>query len=126
MEAPLLDHVMVLNEEHLKRLLNEFIEDYYHLARPHQGLNGDTPIPSAKPESAGDGSRFVSTRCRRFASPLHPSGRLIFHSATYSTKRPQNKTKPTQSGPSLEPAVKGIASSEGRLAYQETRCDARR
>jgi putative transposase len=56
----LLDHVIVLNEEHLKRLLKEFIEEYYHLARPHQGLNGDTPVPSAKPESAADASRLVS------------------------------------------------------------------
>jgi hypothetical protein len=46
----LLDHVIVLTEEHLKRLLKEFIEEYYHLARPHQGLNCDTPVPSAKPE----------------------------------------------------------------------------
>ena len=48
----LLDHVMVLNEEHLKRLLKEFIEGYYHRARPHQGLNGDTPVPSVKAEPA--------------------------------------------------------------------------
>jgi len=38
----------------------EFIEGYYHRARPHQGLNGDTPVPSAKPEPAADGSRLVS------------------------------------------------------------------
>ena len=56
----LLDHVIVLNEEHLKRLLKEFMEEYYHRARPHQGLHGDTPIASAKPEPAGDGSRLVS------------------------------------------------------------------
>ena len=56
----LLDHVIVLNEGHLKRLLTEFIEEYYHRARPHQGLNGDTPVPSAKPEPAADGNRFVS------------------------------------------------------------------
>ena len=31
----LLDHVIVLNEEHLKRLLKEYIEEYYHIARPH-------------------------------------------------------------------------------------------
>jgi hypothetical protein len=41
---------MVLNEEHLKRLLKEFIEGYYHRARPHQGLHGDTPVRSDKPE----------------------------------------------------------------------------
>jgi len=56
----LLAHVIVLNEEHLKRLLKEFIEEYYHLARPHQGLNGDTPVPTAKPEPAADVSRLVS------------------------------------------------------------------
>src|SRR5215831_85062 len=48
------------NEEHLKRLLKEFIEGYYHRARPHQGLHGDTPVPSAKPEPVADASRLVS------------------------------------------------------------------
>ena len=56
----LLDHVVVLNEEHLKRLLKEFIEGYYHRARPHQGLHGDTPVPSAKTEPVADASRLVS------------------------------------------------------------------
>ena len=55
----LLDHV-VLNEEHLKRLVKDFIEGYYHRARPHQGLHGDTPIPSVKPEPVADASRLVS------------------------------------------------------------------
>ena len=41
----LLDHVIVLNERHLNRLLREYIEQYYHRARPHQGLDRDTPIP---------------------------------------------------------------------------------
>ena len=52
--------LIVFNEGHLKRLPKEFIEEYYQLARPHQGLNGDTPVPSAKPESAADASRLVS------------------------------------------------------------------
>jgi len=43
-------------------LLKEFIEEYYHRARPHQGLHGDTPVPSAKPEPAANGSRLVSIR----------------------------------------------------------------
>jgi len=55
-----LDHVVVINEEHLKRLLKEFIEEYYHRARPHQGLHGDTPVPSANPEPVADASRLVS------------------------------------------------------------------
>jgi transposase InsO family protein len=45
----LLDHVIVLNQAHLERLLREFIEDYYHTARPHQGLAGETPVPQAPP-----------------------------------------------------------------------------
>jgi transposase InsO family protein len=38
----LLDHVIVLNERHLKRLMNEFI-DYYHEDRTHIGLAKQTP-----------------------------------------------------------------------------------
>ena len=44
----LLDNVIVLGPSHLERLLREFIQQYYHLARPHQGLDGDTPIPQPK------------------------------------------------------------------------------
>jgi len=40
----LLDHVIVLNHAHLERLLREFIQGYYHIARPHQGLGGETPV----------------------------------------------------------------------------------
>ena len=56
----LLDHVLILGDGHLKRLLKEFIEEYYHIARPHQGLDGDPPIPAAKPEPVTGASRLVS------------------------------------------------------------------
>jgi transposase InsO family protein len=39
----LLDHVIVLNQRHLERLLRDYLEQYYHSARPHQGLGGETP-----------------------------------------------------------------------------------
>ena len=39
----LFDHVIVFNEEHARRLLEEYFEDYYHIGRPHQGLDGQTP-----------------------------------------------------------------------------------
>ena len=51
----LLDHVIVLNQAHLERLLQEYLEHYYHSARPHQGLQGETPMPSpraAPPDAA--------------------------------------------------------------------------
>ena len=41
-----LDHVIVLNEAHLVRILSEYI-DYYHTARPHQSLDHNSPIPRA-------------------------------------------------------------------------------
>ncbi len=41
----LLDPVIVLGQGHLERLLREFIGEYYHPVRSHQGLDGDTPIP---------------------------------------------------------------------------------
>jgi hypothetical protein len=38
----LLDNVIVLNERHLKRLMNEFVR-YYHEDRTHLGLEKQTP-----------------------------------------------------------------------------------
>ena len=52
--------MIILSEEHLKGLLEEFIEEYYHRARPHQGLDDDTPFPSAKPEPVTGATRLVS------------------------------------------------------------------
>ena len=44
----LLDHVIVLNQRHLKRLMSEYVR-YYHEDRTHLGLGKDTPAgrPSA-------------------------------------------------------------------------------
>ena len=38
----LLDHVIVLNQQHLRRLLSDFIS-YYHYDRTHLGLGKGTP-----------------------------------------------------------------------------------
>jgi len=43
----LLDHVIVLNERHLRRLLRRFIDDYYHPCRTHLSLGKDAPEPRA-------------------------------------------------------------------------------
>jgi hypothetical protein len=45
----LLDHVIVLSERHLNRLLKEYLGQHYHTGRPYQGLNGDTPISTKRP-----------------------------------------------------------------------------
>jgi transposase InsO family protein len=41
-----LDHVIVLNERHLHRVLRSYL-DYYHTWRTHQSLEMDAPEPRA-------------------------------------------------------------------------------
>ena len=40
-----LDHMIILNEKHLRRALDEFIEEYYNPFRPHLSLERNSPIP---------------------------------------------------------------------------------
>jgi transposase InsO family protein len=47
-----LDHLLILNEAHLRRVLQAFI-DYYNTSRPHQGLAQQTPIPRQQPTFTG-------------------------------------------------------------------------
>ena len=39
-----LDRLIVLNQSHLRRILTEY-SHYYNERRPHQGLDGATPLP---------------------------------------------------------------------------------
>jgi transposase InsO family protein len=41
-----LDHLIILNEAHLRRILEAYF-DYYHRCRTHLGLNKDCPEPRA-------------------------------------------------------------------------------
>jgi len=57
----LLDHVIVLNRRHLRRLPNEYVR-YYHEDRTHLGLGKDTPgrrVPLSLPAS---GNRYSVVR----------------------------------------------------------------
>ena len=48
-----LDHVLVINEGHLLRVLREYFA-YYHDSRPHQSLDGNAPRPrEIEPPSQG-------------------------------------------------------------------------
>ena len=48
-----LNHVIVLNEVHLKRILTVYFE-YYHDVRPHLSLNRNSPTPrEVEPPSQG-------------------------------------------------------------------------
>jgi len=47
-----LDHILVINEAHLRRIPSEYLE-YFNAHRPHQGLEQQSPIPRAKPLTSG-------------------------------------------------------------------------
>jgi len=40
------DHIIVFSEQHLHRVLHEYL-DYYHKSRTHRGLDNDCPEPRA-------------------------------------------------------------------------------
>jgi len=44
----LLNYIIPLNENHLHRLLHEYVHDYYNTHRTHQGIDCKTPIPLPK------------------------------------------------------------------------------
>jgi transposase InsO family protein len=65
----LLDHVIPLNEEHLRRLIREL--NYYHEDRIHDSLGKDTPYRSgSRNEAFSPGDADLKPAPRWFASPL--------------------------------------------------------
>ena len=52
-----LNHLMILDERHLRWVLQEYL-NYYHRARPHQGLNQETPLPQPRLLSSDGIIRF--------------------------------------------------------------------
>ena len=60
----LLDHVVVLNQRHLRRLLKEYVH-YYHEDRTHLGLGKDTP--GGRVAASTVRARARSSRCRDLA-----------------------------------------------------------
>jgi transposase InsO family protein len=51
----LLDHAIVMNEGHLRRLLRRYVTDYYHASRTHLSLDKDSPEPRAvEPPAMGE------------------------------------------------------------------------
>ena len=53
----LVDHVIVMNERHLRRLLRRFVSEYYHPCRTHLSLGKDAPEP--RPVEAPDMGEVV-------------------------------------------------------------------
>ena len=55
----LLDHVLIFNEAHLRRLLKDYIS-YYHTDRTHDGLEKDRPAPRPVAPKPTESARLVS------------------------------------------------------------------
>jgi transposase InsO family protein len=55
----LLDHVIVLNERHLKRLLNDYVR-YYHDDRTHLSLAKETPLAREAVRRSDVESRIIA------------------------------------------------------------------
>jgi putative transposase len=53
-----LDHLIVLNERHLRAVLDEFVA-HYNADRPHRSLGLETPQPAARPDPGPVRSRPV-------------------------------------------------------------------
>jgi hypothetical protein len=48
-----LDHILIWNDAHLQRVLHEFVEDYYKVARQHLGIGQGIPLPRGQPIQSG-------------------------------------------------------------------------
>jgi transposase InsO family protein len=55
----LLDHVIVLSQRHLRRLLNDYVR-YYHEDRTHLGLGKDTPDGRVAASAPSSGRKVIS------------------------------------------------------------------
>ena len=81
----LLDHVIVLNERHLKRLMNEYVR-YYHEDRTHLALSKRTPGGrEAVSKSERRQQDHSDAKARRSASSLR-SGRLSLPADQIATR----------------------------------------
>jgi hypothetical protein len=70
----LLDHIVALNERHLKRLLSEYMR-YHHEDRTHLGLEKGTPEGRIRSEASG---RVLFTEAPRRAAPSLQSSGIIW------------------------------------------------
>jgi transposase InsO family protein len=69
-----LDHVIVLNEAHLQRILTEYFQ-YYHTSRPHLSLDRNSPTARCV-EPPFQGEVVAICGSRRFAPSVHTACRV--------------------------------------------------
>jgi putative transposase len=83
-----LDHLLTLNQTHLKRVLDSYIS-YYETSRPHQGLDQQTPIPKEPVPYSGQvrkrevlGGIITDYYCAPSTSPNHWIEAIVYQPNT--------------------------------------------
>ena len=56
----MLDHVIALNEQHLRGLIRDYVS-YYHRDRIHDSLGKDTPYPRPVEQKPGADATVISS-----------------------------------------------------------------
>ena len=51
-----LDHLIILSETHLQRVLADYALRYFNTARPHQGIGQQIPVPGERVRAPSVGS----------------------------------------------------------------------
>lgn len=67
-----LDHLLIINERHLERMLTEY-GAYYHQARPHQGIEQQCPVMhelGPNTDQYGGGRCWVGSSTTTIGKPL--------------------------------------------------------
>jgi putative transposase len=67
-----LDHLLILGERHLQRILEQYLR-HYNAERPHRGLSLETPEPRAAAANRGDGA---VARVDRLGGLIHEYQRI--------------------------------------------------
>ena len=56
-----LDHILIMNEDHLRRVLKEYVGPYFNSARPHQGIEQQIPCANPTASPANTDAEIIAT-----------------------------------------------------------------
>ncbi len=108
-----LDHIIVLNERHLRRILTDYFH-YYHDVRPHLAVAGSKL-------ASRTGRRIARTRqgcrdfaCRRFASPISSRGLTRSRNGNDKSTAPSVRASGRNNSISAAQAARSARKAESR------------
>jgi hypothetical protein len=117
----LLNHVIALNEAHVRRLGREFIA-YYHEDRTHLGLDKDTPSETNRRQTGGSGIGIADAG-RRLTSSIRLEGQPREDTVKFPGRRKVDHDRyiPRPRGRTAHPirACPGPTQSNGENRYMK-------